>query len=418
MAQDGVVSLGLQGVIDAAVETSEFLKIKKSTADKNSGLYAQTRANLLPHVTASNVWRYAMEAPQGTGRDDYMDYYQEAQLNASQVVWSFGKVGYAVAAAKRVVEADMYGWAAGKEDVMYRAKVAYFSGILARNSQKISEQSYQNCIANKQLLEKRAYGGRSSKYENIRVSAEAASRVPAVNEARAQKDIAYETIKNLIDFDRQKGIELNGDFGQDYADIDYEALVPLMEGQEPSLRYLNKSFDAARLLTKSARGAFLPTISIFTTIKYFFGSDKQQLMTNNEYSRYETVGFRVDVPIFEGGENWAKLKQAKADRDIAKLQLKQARKELLLELRKAYLRYQQYKDNLAANIEAVNLAQESYKQAQEMFANGQVSFSDLNDAELLLTNQSLNKEMTLFNINEALDRIEKLIAQDYDQTNV
>jgi hypothetical protein len=35
--------------------------------------------------------------------------------------------------------------------------------------------------------------------------------------------------------------------------------------------------------------------------------------------------------------------------------------------------------------------------------------------ELLLTNQRLNKEMTLFNINITLAKIEKLIAGEYDE---
>jgi len=81
------------------------------------------------------------------------------------------------------------------------------------------------------------------------------------------------------------------------------------------------------------------------------------------------------------------------------------------------LEYQQYKDNLKANIEAVRLAEEAFKQTQDMFASGQVTITDLNDAELLLTNQRLNKEMTLFSINITLARIEKLIAGQYDEQN-
>jgi outer membrane protein TolC len=77
--------------------------------------------------------------------------------------------------------------------------------------------------------------------------------------------------------------------------------------------------------------------------------------------------------------------------------------------------YEQYKENLKANIDAVNLAEESFKQSQEMFASGQLTLTDLNDAELLLTNQRLNKETTLFNINITLAEIEKLIAGQYDE---
>lgn len=82
------------------------------------------------------------------------------------------------------------------------------------------------------------------------------------------------------------------------------------------------------------------------------------------------------------------------------------------------MEYKQYKENLKANIEAVRLAEEAFKQTQEMFASGQATLTDLNDAERLLTNQKLNKEMTLFSINITLARIEKLIAGQYDEQNI
>jgi outer membrane protein TolC len=110
--------------------------------------------------------------------------------------------------------------------------------------------------------------------------------------------------------------------------------------------------------------------------------------------------------------------QSKADREIAVLKKRQLSRNLLLELKKASLEYKQYKDNLKANIEAVNLAEESFKQTQQMFAAGQVALTDVNDAELLLTNQRLNKEMTLFSINITLARIEKLITGEYDERKV
>jgi outer membrane protein TolC len=89
-----------------------------------------------------------------------------------------------------------------------------------------------------------------------------------------------------------------------------------------------------------------------------------------------------------------------------------------LELKKAHLEYEQYKNNFKANIDAVNLAEESFKQTQAMFASGQLSLTDLNDAELLLTNQRLNKETTLFNINITLAKIEKLVVGQYDKQAV
>ncbi|PIW68534.1 MAG: hypothetical protein COW10_02015, partial [Candidatus Omnitrophica bacterium CG12_big_fil_rev_8_21_14_0_65_42_8] len=142
------------------------------------------------------------------------------------------------------------------------------------------------------------------------------------------------------------------------------------------------------------------------------------LRRTEELDRYISAGVKIDIPIWEGGLKEAQLSQARSDKEIAILRKKQVEKSLLLELKKAYLEYQQYKDNLKANIEAVRLAEEAFKQTQEMFASGQATLTDLNDAELLLTNQRLNKEMTLFNINITLARIEKLIAGQYDEQNI
>ena len=77
--------------------------------------------------------------------------------------------------------------------------------------------------------------------------------------------------------------------------------------------------------------------------------------------------------------------------------------------------YKQYKDNLKANVDAVDLAEKSFKQSQDMFASGQISVVDLNNAELLLTKQRLNKEMTLYYINVTMARIEKLVTERYGQ---
>jgi outer membrane protein TolC len=153
-------------------------------------------------------------------------------------------------------------------------------------------------------------------------------------------------------------------------------------------------------------------------LSYAGGSNEHPFLNNNELDNYSLAGLKLSIPIWEGGAKEAQLSQSKADKEIAVLRKKQLGKNLLLELKKAHLEYEQYKENLKANIEAVNLAEESFKQTQEMFASSQVTLTDLNDAELLLTNQRLNKEMTLFSINITLAKIEKLIVGQYDEQRI
>ncbi|MFA5350517.1 MAG: TolC family protein [Candidatus Omnitrophota bacterium] len=413
-AEGSILQISLDETIKRALATSEELKIKEREIDRAQGVYRETRSGILPHISAELSWSHNLDYPDSAA-SSYSDHEFNSGVSASQILWSFGKIAYAVNSAKKTVEASRFNREAGRQEIIYTAKLSYYSSLLARNALSITEKSYANVLENKKLLGDRSYGGRSSKYEIIRMNAEVASRIPTVNEARTQFDSATETLRKIIDVDLESKIELSGDFQGKYDDFKFETLVAVMNEYEPSLQSFSKAIESAEEKVKSRHASFLPTLSAFASWSYRGGSNEHPFLNGNELDNYSLAGFKVSIPIWEGGEKQAQLTQSKADKEIAVLKKKQLGKNLLLELKKAYLVYKQYKENLKANIDAVNLAEESFKQTQEMFASGQVTLTDLNDAELLLTNQRLNKEATLFNINITLAEIEKLIAGQYDE---
>ncbi|HPB68588.1 MAG TPA: TolC family protein [Candidatus Omnitrophota bacterium] len=407
--------IGLEETIQRALAASEELKIKDREIDKKQGDYREERSGLLPHVSAQSTWTRNMSYPE-IAASEVADYQVSRGISASQVIWSFGKVMYAVDSAKRNVEASRFKRDASRREIIYTAKLSYYSALLAKNTLSITEKSYANVVENKNLLEQRSYGGRSSTYEILRMNADVAARVPTVNESKTQFDAAMETLKKLIDVDQALEVSLQGDFKENYDKYVYDALVAEMFEREPYLKSLDRAVESADAEVRSRKSAFLPTVSAFSSWSQTGASNESSFPDHADMGDYLWAGVKLDIPIWEGGANEAKLIQSQADRDIAVLRKKQAQRNYLLDLRKACLEYEQYKNNLAANTEAVELAQELFKQAQEMFSSGQVALTDLNDAELLLTNQRLNKEMTLYNINVTLAKIEKLVAGQNEET--
>jgi outer membrane protein TolC len=405
-----ILEIGLDEAIRRALDTSEELQIKKSEVQKKEGAYREERSAMLPQITAQSTWTHNIEYPDSAAAviaDDESD----SAISVSQVLWSFGRLMYAVDAAKKAVEASRFVKEASEQEIVYVAKLSYYTSLLAKNTLLITEQSYANALENKKLLGQRSYGGRSSRYEIIRMSADVAARVPTVNEARTEFDAAMETLKKLIDADQNCEIALKGDFKKEYEEFSYDALVAVMAQREPYLKSLDKNIESADAKVKSKFAGLFPTLSAFSYWGYAGSSNGGSFPNGTGLENYSLAGFKVDIPIWEGGLKQAQLYQSRTDKEIAILRKKQAWRNHLLELKKAFLEYDQYKNNLQANIEAVDLAHESFKQTQEMFASGQVTLTDLNDAELLLTNQRLNKEMTLFNINITLAKIEKLLAE-------
>ncbi len=408
---DSVLQIDLDETIKRALDTSEALKIKDSEVKKSQGIYGEVRSEALPHISGQSTWTNNMDYPdKAAGK--YYDHSLDNGLNASQLIWSFGKVAYAIDSAKNAVEATRLNKEATRQEVIFAAKLSYYSCLLAKNTLSIAEKSYADVIENKKILSERSYGGRSSKYEIVKINADVAARVPAVNEARTQFDAATETLRRVIDINFDRKIELKGDFQEQYMDFNYETLVNAMYAYEPYLQELGKTIDSTEANVKSKYANFLPTISAFASMNYKSDTNKTNVL--NDLDKYSAAGLKVSVPIWEGGMKEAQLKEAKAVKEIAVLRKEQAEKDLLLELKKAYLEYEQYKNNLKANIEAVSLAEEAFKQTQQMFSSGQVSITDLNIAELSLTNQRLNKESTLYNINITLAKIEKLVTEKYE----
>jgi outer membrane protein TolC len=123
---------------------------------------------------------------------------------------------------------------------------------------------------------------------------------------------------------------------------------------------------------------------------------------------YTAVGLNLQIPLFYGNRTHDRIKQSIADKDNAVLNFKKTKKNLELELEKTITEYNELIQTLPANQEALDLAQNSFALSQNLFASGQLSATDLNDAEMMLTSQKLKKETTLFKLQISLAKIERL----------
>ncbi|MDD5575152.1 MAG: TolC family protein, partial [Candidatus Omnitrophica bacterium] len=287
-----VLKIGLDETIKRALDTSEELQIKNSEVDKKQGAYREERSAMLPQITAKSTWTHNIEYPESSAAviaDDESD----SVINVSQVLWSFGRLMYAVDSAKKAVDATRFDRDASEQEIIYIAKLSYYTSLLAKNTLLITEQSYANALENKKLLGERSYGGRSSRYEILRMNADVASRVPTVNESRTQFDAAMETLKKLIDADPNCEIALEGDFKEKYEEFNYDTLVAVMAEREPFLKSLDKTVESADATVKSKIAALFPTVSAFSAWGYAGGSNGHSFPNGNNLENYSLAGFKV-----------------------------------------------------------------------------------------------------------------------------
>ncbi len=404
------IALTVDKAVSMAFEKSEDLKIQDNELLRSQSKYKEGTSYLYPTVNGEVNWYNNIYYPDIPQNQFKRDYEVNAGLTVSQTIYTFGKVSSAIDASKKYIEISRLNREATRQEIIYSTRLAYYNAYLAKRALEIAEESYNTAKNNKRMLEGRAASGRASKRDNIKISADLASRVPVVNNARASLSSAMETLRVVIGANPTDKIELIDDLEKGYyPPLNREGLETSLKNNQPAIKALAQNIKAHEDLLKSKKAYYYPDISAFATWTHTGQGNDYYVGKDNLYD-YGIAGVKMSVPIWTGGRTSERITQATIDKRNAELLHKKAYKEYLLELDKAINEYKEHINTLAANNEAVGWAGESLKLSGELFQSGQISVTDLNDASLMLTNEKINKEMTLFKLNASKAKIDSLTS--------
>ena len=420
------LKLSLQEAISMAVKSSDDISIKKNEAVKSKFKSLEAKGALLPQVDFVSKWTNNLDVPSPADTNEPSaainpaagtikianDYQLNHSLQATQVLWTFGQLYNSIKAAQKAYQVSLLDEQITKSEVIYNTKVAYYSALLAKKSLEVAKRSYENAKSNQNLLYKRFSSGRPPKSDNIKMAADVASRLPSLKNAETQYELALLSLKMLIDVDYERMIELTDEYDQRFPQIELDNLTRSMNENEPTLRMLNQVIDLNSDLVRAKRASFFPTLVGFSALSYM-GSSKSDFFVGREnMGKMFSVGVQLQFPIWSGGQHLSQYKQAVMEKTNAQMRLRKAQRGFELELKNAHTHYYALLETYKANQQAHKLARQSFEMSRNRFQTGQTSITELNDAELMLTNSLLQTQMTLFNISKVGAQIEKLTAKE------
>ena len=411
LADEEVLRISLKDAITMAIEASEDVQIKDNEVARSNSQLRKEKSELFPHILGSAYWYCNYEYPDIPATALTKEYNFDAGAGLNQKLFTFGRISSSISSAQKQIEISQWNKEASEREIIYLTKLAYCNVYLAKKTLEITQASYKRAQENKSILEERSASGRASKYDNIKIAADIASRSPSINNACANFNSAIQTLKRVIGVDPKKDIDITDNLAEEYQALNIEQLTDELNDNQPVLKALEKSIAANEFTIREKKAEYLPEISAFSTWNHRGSGDTYDIRSENLYD-YGIVGLKVDLPIWDGGRCSEDLQQARIDKRNAELSLQKTAKDLSLELDTAVGEYNEFIKTLSATEESVRLAEESFKLSQDFFRTGQISVTDLNDAELLLTREKLNKEKTLFNINATLAKIEKLAVTE------
>ncbi len=287
---------------------------------------------------------------------------------------------------------------------------AYYTLLLAQDSRKVIEESYEMARLNHEIYSKKLEVGTASDYDVLRTSVAMKNIEPelmqseiAIKQARLQLLILM-GLDASFDFSVEEGLA-------GYETTMYETVLNINRDHSlnPSLVLNTLDTDIAKRNVKIQQSAWYPTLALSANYNWTSMSNGSPFK-NFRWTPYSGIGLTLSIPIFEGGQRYSRVKQAKLQAAELTLQRENLERSIANQVTLAI-------DNININVRQIASCSESVTEAEKAhdimsksFDIGAASYLDLRDSELALTRARLARFQAIYNFLIAHSELELLLG--------
>ncbi len=410
--------------LDEALQTARARhpQIRQATAASTaaSARVDEALAPLLPQVMGSGSYQRAtanytsrpgslpisLSGSSGTESWDSFNYFGLG-LNASVLVYDFGQTRSKWRSSKASLASQEESERTILSQVLFNARTAYFQARAARGLVEVAKLTLAN--QKKHLEQTEGF---------VEVGTQAPIALAQSRTAVANARVQLITAEN--GYDTAKA-QLNQAMGMDRpADYDVaDAPAPPVDGEEgttdallgeavktrPELSVFGRQIEAQLLMIKSFQGGYGPTLGASTGLTDA-GVSMSQLTWN------WNALLSLSVPIFQGGQTRAQVREAKANLESLRAQAELERQQIRFEVEQARLGVPAAKETLVAAGEALSNAREQLRLAEGRYETGVGSILELSDAQVALTSAGQQSVQAEYTLAQARAQLLKALGRD------
>ncbi len=312
-APGAAYSQTLDEALARAYESNPTIAAERARQKATKQLKAQAIAQSLPQIEASGSYSKTDQDQsfnqtvfgQTVVTDRNFNFESKSvQVAGQQSIFTGLRNFNAFRAAKARVKAGDAQLALVEQDVLQRASAAYFDVIRDLKVYEVTASNVEVLLRQKREAELRFEVGEVTKTDVAQAEARLAQSRAQLTTAQAQLAVSRATFSEII--------------GDAPADLEPAPAMPptpnsLDEAKEiariaaPLVLRAKQNEEASRRDVAVAKGAFAPTVSV--TASYQYSDQPSSFVLQDEQFSY---GVRASVPLFLGGLNISRTREAKA----------------------------------------------------------------------------------------------------------
>ena len=305
---------------------------------------------------------------------------------------------------------------ASRLDMVTQVKQAFYAVQLAKEAYKVYEEVYDNAVENFRQTEMRYNAQKASELEYTRAKASVANAIPNLYDAENNIDMTLWQLKAVMGIDLDMDIDVAGELQDNAAlmfrDIHENDDVSLENNS--TMKQLEIQAGQLAEAIKMQKFASLPTLSL--AFAYSVNA-----MTNDfnfreyRWSPYSYVGLSLSIPIFAGGRRLNSVRQSKVQYEQLQLQALNTERQLKIAIRQYLNQMETSMKSYDAAKEAEQTARKAYGIATQSYNLGRSTLTDLNDAQLALTQAQLGVSQAVYSFVLAKAALEQTLGKDFSK---
>lgn len=303
-------------------------------------------------------------------------------------------------------------------DMVTQVKQSYYAVLLAKEALNVYKDVYDNAVKNFEQTQMRYNAQKASELDYTRAKSTVANAIPNVYNAESSVILALWQLKAVMGVSLDQDIDVAGTLG-DYSDTmateNYSSDALTLD-YNTTMRQLAIQADQLAETVKMQKFAYIPSLAL--TFSYSLNA-----MTNDfkfsdyRWTPYSYVGLSLNIPIFSGGKRYNDVRQAQAQASELAIQVDDTERQLKIAIRQ-YLNTMETKmKSLAAAEDGVETAQKAYDIATQSYNVGRSTITELNDAQLALTQSKLAVSQSIYEYVVAKSSLEQILGHDFIDDN-
>ena len=307
-------------------------------------------------------------------------------LRLQQPLFSSGRVGAALQAARALRDFTSEGYELSRQSVAARAEIAFYNAMLAESLVEVTLESLRLAGTNLDQVRSLRRAGRVSDYDLFRAEVQVFDLRPDSIQVAKGLEVSRINLRDIIGIEQTEDIELQGVFRSTTA-LDLTDLgVIIEEGirTRPELQQAALEVNIRDAAIKAQKSEMRPSVDFIATAQLAVQSNDLSF-SGDEAQESWVTGVALSIPLFDGLKNRALVNKARVDKRKAEIQAEQLHKQVRLEIRQAWFDAKEASERVVAQAKVVSQAEKGERIARSRYGNGFGTQLEVLDAQLILS---------------------------------